>query len=207
MGTLSILITVFAFIIVLRLIFRKVIDFPSYNGQLFSDSSEFKDLMPESYFWQVIQDVRIKSNKNYNVQCQLLVDTLATLPGEEIIRFDRTFATLMAKSYGFKLWEAAYALNGGCSDDCFQYFRTWLISQGKNKFYWTTKYPRLLFLFGVKEMVENYEGLSYCAYEAYQNKLGRELPNRNDILYGDEGRMFSEGLAFIRYPELALLAW
>jgi hypothetical protein len=207
MGTLSILITAFAFIVVLRLIFRKILDFPSYTGELFADSSEFKDLMPESSFWQIIQDVRKNSNKNYNVQCQLLVDTLATLPGEEIIRFDRTFATLMAKSYSFNLWEAAYALNGGCSDDCFEYFRSWLIGQGKNKFYWTIKYPRLLFLFGVKEMVENYEGLSYCVHEAYQNKLGRELPNRDDIFYGDGGRMFNEGLAFFRYPELALLAW
>jgi hypothetical protein len=59
----------------------------------------------------------------------------------------------MAQSYNYRLWEAVYALNGGSSDDVFEYFRSWLISQGKNKFYWTLKFPRLLFFIGVKEIV------------------------------------------------------
>ena len=37
----------------------------------------------------------------------------------------------MAQSYRIELWGAAYLLNGGCSDDCFEYFRGWLITQGR----------------------------------------------------------------------------
>lgn len=69
------------------------------------------------------------------------------------------------------------------------------------------KYPRLLFLVGVKELIENYEGIAYCAYEAYQKKTGQDLPQRHDIQYNEGGHMFKEGEAFLRYPELALLAW
>lgn len=207
MKTLSILILSFTLIIIVRLIFRKKLDLPKYSGKMLADESGFDNLMPESAFWQIIHDARKSSKSNYQVECQLMVNILQSFSEEEIIRFNRTFVTLMAKSYSFKLWEAAYALNGGCSDDCFEYFRSWLIGQGKNKFYWTLKYPRLLFLIGVKEMIENYEGLTYCAYEAYQSKSGRELPSYSDIIYTSEGRIFNESLVALRYPELVFLAW
>src|SRR5262249_4867117 len=34
-------------------------------------------------------------------------------------------------SYRNPLWAAAYLVNGGCSDDGFEYFRGWLIMQGR----------------------------------------------------------------------------
>jgi hypothetical protein len=194
-------------LILLRLVCRKILDLPRYSGALFTKDSELGNLMPEDDFWTIIKTTRDLSNRNYQLQCQFLTDYLETLPSEEIIRFDRTFGVLMARSYSFRLWEPVYSLNGGCSDDAFEYFRSWLIGQGKNKFYWTLKYPRLLFLVGVKEVVERYEGLAYCSYVAYKNKTGKEIPKRDDIEYQDGGEMFKEGEAFLRYPELALLAW
>lgn len=143
---------------VLRLLFRKVLGLPAYSGKLFTENSGVENLMPEERFWQIINETRNRSNRNYQRQCRLLTEFLNELRKEEIIEFDRTFAFLMAKSYNFQLWEPAYALNGGCSDDAFEYFRSWLIGQEKNNFYWTIKYPRLLFFVGVKELIENYEG-------------------------------------------------
>ena len=32
------------------------------------------------------------------------------------------------------LWDAAYLINGGCSDDGFDYFRGWLVDQGRETF-------------------------------------------------------------------------
>ena len=40
----------------------------------------------------------------------------------------------MAKNYRTPLWAAAYAVNGGCSDNGFDYFRGWLIVQGREVF-------------------------------------------------------------------------
>lgn len=31
-------------------------------------------------------------------------------------------------------WQAAYLINGGCSDDGFEYFRGWLLTQGREVF-------------------------------------------------------------------------
>lgn len=207
MQVLYIIFTILIIIVLIRLLFRKVFDLPTYSGKLLTDNSTVDNLMPEESFWQIVKMTKDKSKNNYQIQCQLLTDYLSGLSGKEIIQFDRTFTLLMAKSYSFRLWEPAYSLNGGCSDDAFEYFRSWLIAQGKNKFYWTIKYPRLLLFVGVKELIENYEGIAYCAYEAYQQKTGLEIPQIQDIEYADGGQMFKEGEAFLRYPELALLAW
>jgi hypothetical protein len=40
----------------------------------------------------------------------------------------------MAASYRAPLWAAAYLVNGGCSDDGFDYFRGWLLTQGRAAF-------------------------------------------------------------------------
>jgi hypothetical protein len=207
MQVLYIIVTVLILVVLIRLLFRKVLDLPTYSGKLLTDNSDVENLMDEDKFWQIIKMTRDDSKRYYQRQCQLLTEYLGRLSSQEIIEFDRTFSFLMARSYSFRLWEPAYSLNGGCSDDAFEYFRSWLIAQGKNKFYWTIKYPRLLFFVGVKELIENYEGIAYCAYDAYQQKTGLDIPQRQDIQYADGGQMFKEGEAFLRYPELALLAW
>ena len=38
---------------------------------------------------------------------------------------------LVARSYDWNLWGAAYLMKGGCSDDAFDYFRGWLVAQGR----------------------------------------------------------------------------
>lgn len=37
------------------------------------------------------------------------------------------------KTYDWDLWGAAYLINGGASDDGFDYFRGWLLSQGSER--------------------------------------------------------------------------
>lgn len=195
------------FVILLRLMFRKFLNFPEYPAKVFTKDSGLKNLMNEEVFWLIINEAKVHSGKNYRRQCYILSDYLDKLSAEEIVQYDRTFKFLMAQTYSFRLWEAAYALNGGCSDDTFDYFRSWLIGQGRDKFYWTLKNPRLLFLTGVKDAIENYEGLAYCAAEAYEKKTGQSLQNYDDIRYPDAGVMFNEIKSFLKYPELALLAW
>lgn len=137
----------------------------------------------------------------------ILVLLLIRLITRKLIEFPAWRGKLLAKTYSYRLWEPAYALNGGCSDDGFEYFRTWLIGQGKNKFYWSVKYPRLLFFIALKELMQDYEGLAYCANEAYELKTGKDFTPHDDIRYDDPGKIFKEGEAFARYPELALLPW
>jgi hypothetical protein len=65
---------------------------------------------------------------------QEAVHLLAVRPREDILAFDRILDELMAESYRHPLWGAAYTINGGCSNDAFDYFRGWLIGQGRETF-------------------------------------------------------------------------
>ncbi|MEU4667047.1 DUF4240 domain-containing protein [Amycolatopsis sp. NPDC023774] len=46
----------------------------------------------------------------------------------------RVLGGLLTESYRSSLWAAACLINGGCSDDGFDYFRGWLLTQGREVF-------------------------------------------------------------------------
>jgi hypothetical protein len=56
------------------------------------------------------------------------------IPREEIVAAGHALQELMVGSYRTPLWAAAYVVNGGCSNDGFDYFRGWLIVQGREVF-------------------------------------------------------------------------
>ena len=168
---------------------------------------DVEGLMDEDEFWALIQDSRRLSKGNYDDQIVALTDLLEGKRLSDIIAFERAFVALMNRTNDFRYWEAAYALNWGCSDDTFIDFRAWWIGQGKNKYYWSVRFPRLLFFFVVRDVFQQYEGLQYCAGEAYKQLSGRDMP-ADDIEFTDtRGTPFNEGLALLKHPELALLAW
>ncbi|SMQ64345.1 Protein of unknown function [Bacillus sp. OV166] len=63
---------------------------------------------------------------------------------DEIVDFEFIFESYMKESYQSHLWGAAYLIMGGCSDDSFDYFRGWLISQGQEVYEKTLKDPEFL---------------------------------------------------------------
>jgi hypothetical protein len=65
---------------------------------------------------------------------ELLGEYLQNRSVEDIVAFEHILQEMLAISYQTNLWGAAYLINGGCSDDGFDYFRAWLISKGKNIF-------------------------------------------------------------------------
>ncbi len=84
------------------------------------DASKF---LSEEAFWTIIAD----SDRGRNLkQC------LTALSDEELFGFEYWWRTFMSASYKQDLWAVAYVVLGGCSDDGFEYFRCWLIAQGKN---------------------------------------------------------------------------
>ncbi|MFI5914792.1 DUF4240 domain-containing protein [Dactylosporangium sp. NPDC051541] len=56
---------------------------------------------------------------------------LAELGPDAAVAFTLRYDLLMAESYDWALWGAAYLMKGGCSDDAFDYFRGWLVVQGR----------------------------------------------------------------------------
>jgi len=165
-------------------------------------SSDTSQLMNENEFWKII-DKSKKGSTNYQKQISSLKTILLGLESTEIEKFDNTFSGLLATSYDYKLWGAAYVINGGCSDDCFDYFRQYLIAHGREKFYQTLKNPESCVNWIKSEEEENWEGLQYSATEAYKEKTGKEIPKAYQPKFELKGKPFDEETVFKQYPKLA----
>jgi hypothetical protein len=92
--------------------------------------------MNKQELWQLIGTARDQaSNPNDGeAVAHRAASLLATHPADEIVAAQQVLWDLMADSYTNPLWAAAYVINGGCSDDGFDYFRGWLIAQGREVF-------------------------------------------------------------------------
>ncbi|QDU36620.1 hypothetical protein Mal4_09070 [Maioricimonas rarisocia] len=160
--------------------------------------------MDRDVFWKLIEQGREASAGDCEDQAAWLQRELEKLPPEEILDFQRHFRDMEVESYGWNLWGAAYLINGGCSDDGFDYFRGWLIAQGRGAFEQALADPdSLVDLPQLEEDVEC-EDILYVGYTAYRQVTGddpppveRELPDLGDDWdFDDDDEMRT------RYPKL-----
>lgn len=98
-------------------------------------------VMAEARFWAVVaqarEEVGVADGARRPDEAAVLAALTAiqrTWPAGEILAWQRRFDWLHRESYQVRLWGAAYLVNGGCSDDGFDYFRGWLIVQGEQVF-------------------------------------------------------------------------
>lgn len=148
--------------------------------------------MDENIFWNLIEQSLKKSDGELSVQHEVLLSKLADLSAEEIIDFDKIFNRHHIESYTSNLWAAAYIINGGCSDDVFDYFRGWLISRGKDVFENALKDPSSIAdIIDIDEFEEaEFEDILYLAHDVYRMKTN--LDN------------FYELTERVKYPEIEL---
>lgn len=161
------------------------------------------EIMKEDEFWKIIDKSRAASNNNYQAQIGSLKNILLAFDPAETEKFDNRFTALSAASYDAKLWGAAYVINGGCSDDCFDYFREYLIGHGKERFYQTLREPESCVAWIKSEAEDNWEGLQYAAAEAYRQKTGKDLPKTFQPEFKLKGKLPDEEAMMKQYPKLA----
>lgn len=89
--------------------------------------------MAEERFWTLIATTT-RFARNPERQLSALRARLEELPLEDLEAYEAAFAVMMGRAYSWDLWGAAYLINGGCSDDGFEYFRRWLVSAGREVF-------------------------------------------------------------------------
>ncbi len=143
--------------------------------------------MNENEFWNLIAACKLAAIANPNRLLELLQRTLERESQQAIVDFDQLLHEQMAKSYTRDLWAAAYIINGGCSDDGFEYFRAWLIACGKEIFENALKDPETLAEIAPPDV--ELEALLYVAGKAYmaKTKTGFVPPARPKIeLTGEE---------------------
>jgi hypothetical protein len=90
--------------------------------------------MSDNQFWALIETAQQESNGDQEAQLEHLQTALKKLNADDLLEFQRIFDRLHQFSYRANLRGAAFLMNGGASDDGFDYFRGWLISQGRKVF-------------------------------------------------------------------------
>jgi hypothetical protein len=139
--------------------------------------------MDKATFWKLIETAKAKSAGDPFRQTQLLSEALERLSPNEIAGFDKVFRDLKAESYRNDLWAAAYVIQGGCSDDGFEYFRCWLIAQGQAVYEDALNDPETLceaiaYDEDKREEIIDVVGndMVGIAWRAYEAKTGEEMP-------------------------------
>ncbi len=157
-------------------------------------------------WWDLIERSREDTN-GAEEQAEQLHDLLVEeLTAEEIVAFDRFVLERIRDAYRWDLWEIAYLMNGGCSDDGFDYFCGWLVGKGRKHYEAALANPEdaAKDVSPEDEPFEN-EMLWYVAANAWQDKTGQAdydsvAPDVTRTLIGEP---FDEDTVSEKHPKLA----
>ncbi|WP_328458470.1 DUF4240 domain-containing protein [Streptomyces sp. NBC_00386] len=135
--------------------------------------------MDETEFWQLVDTTRETAEGDPEEQADLLVERLVQLDPDSVLDFSRHFESRYNRAYRWDLWGAAWVLLDGASDDAFDFFRCWLIGQGREVFEGAMHDPDTL-----AELLDDFdeeidgdgEELGYAADEAYEQLTGAVAP-------------------------------
>jgi hypothetical protein len=158
-------------------------------------------------FWKLIEDAKAASQGDEGELLESLADALSEHSPEEIQAFSDHLASCMRASCTWPLWGAAYIMNGGCSNDGFDYFRAWLIANGRATFEAAMKDPESLapadLVFGEDDLYEM-ESFLYVAHQVFEDATEEEIrvqPLSTDEPAGERWEEDSDDLQ-LRFPKL-----
>ena len=131
--------------------------------------------MDRKQFWSIVNAAQKESGGDFDRRYRILIEALSDLPPEDIIDFSDIYGELLRESYSWDLWDAAYIINGGCSDDGFMDFRRWLISRGEQAFYGALADPESLALWQEGEDDLFFEQFGWICDEAFGIATGEDF--------------------------------
>ena len=164
-------------------------------------------------FWAIIDRSLVDSDGGLDDQTEHLRRLLGDLPDAALAAFDAAFVAANRRLYSWQNWGAATVMLGGCSDDTFTDFRSWVISRGRQVYERFVDDPDSIVEAGLDddEEIGLAEGFSYIASELLAERpdtaISDALPDRESLEPEDmpAGERFDdrdEALA-ARYPRLA----
>ncbi|MET8509615.1 DUF4240 domain-containing protein [Streptomyces sp. NPDC004787] len=166
--------------------------------------------MDETEFWEIIDSTRERAEGDPEEHADLLVERLSRLDPDSVVDFARHFEARYNRAFTWELWGAAAVLLDGAPDDAFDWFRCWLIGQGREVFEGAVHDPDAL-----AELLDDFdpeidgdgEELGFAADEAYEGLTGGETPELGITPQGPEplGTPFDledDGVLAARFPRL-----
>lgn len=134
--------------------------------------------MDEETFWELVDEARAEAGSGDDRFLQSLQASLLELPPNAIEGFRERLDEMLARAYRWDLWAAAHIINGGCSDDGFEYFRGWLVSRGRVVFEAALHDPETLSgsVSSDPAWLAEFEEMLYLPVYALEQKTGREIP-------------------------------
>ena len=136
--------------------------------------------MDETEFWEIVDSTREAAEGDPEDHADLLTERLIQLDPDAVLDFARHFESRYNRAYRWDLWGAAWVLLDGVSDDAFDFFRCWLIGQGREVFEGALHDPDSL-----ADLLDDFdedldgdgEELGYAADEAYEQLTGVVAPD------------------------------
>ncbi|OFQ15124.1 polymerase [Prevotella sp. HMSC073D09] len=150
------------------------------------------EMMDEEQFWAIVQTAVDEAGNDEDEYLEVVKRELSKLSLKEMIGFRLRTDKLLYDSYTSEMWCAGYLMNGGCSDDGFEYFRLWVISRGRKVYEAAMANPdNLIDYIGDDDEMDffEFESFWYVALEAFEEAVDAELYDYID----DENFKTSEG--------------
>lgn len=159
-------------------------------------------------FWSIIDRVKDSPEPEEDI-----LPLLEELPAAELVEYQAHLDRLVTQANRWELWDAAYVMEGGCSDDGFLDFRHGLIAKGKAVFEAALANPDSLADLGPDVVLSN-EEFAYAALDIYEEKTGEEemprpaldaLDEDDNDPVGEPSDVDDEDAMRVRFPRLTAL--
>lgn len=156
--------------------------------------------MDTDAYWQLIDDARTRARGSRGPDAHLdpedvaeaVKDLLVERGPQVTLAADAAYDQVVASAYGNRLWGAAYVIGGGCSDDGFDYFLGWLVTQGRTVFERAVADPDSLADVVDEDTTAECEDMLSAAWDAYEELTGDEPPapdeDEDDAQDGADGQ-------------------
>lgn len=167
--------------------------------------------MDRDAFWALIHEIRAVAADN-DEMLEKIKARLQLLAPEEIVDFQAHYNACMKQLYTWDVWGAAYVMNGGCSDDGFEYWRAMLISLGKEAFETALSDPDTLADLDLDDEAAagewEFEEFSYVPSQVYEEMTGHDLEITTIHVGGDPaGEPWDEETVDAKYPKINQRFW
>ena len=136
------------------------------------------EMMDEEQFWAIVQTAVDETGDDEDEYLEVVKRELNRLSLKEMVGFRLRTDKLLYDSYTSEMWCAGYLMNGGCSDDGFEYFRLWVISRGRKVYEAAMANPdNLIDYIGDDDEMDffEFESFWYVALEAFEEAVDAEL--------------------------------